>query len=75
MLNSTSAVILEDIVKGSFHFRPSERCAGFIVKGSILILGGLAMLFLLVVEKLGTILMVITNMKYEMFKICELFCY
>lgn len=56
VLNSTAAVLLEDIFKGCFNWTPSDKVAGLIVKGSILILGALAMIFLLVVEKLGGIL-------------------
>ena len=56
VLNSTAGVLLEDICKGCFKSRPSEKSAAIIVKGSILILGCLAMVFLLVVERLGGIL-------------------
>lgn len=59
VLNSTAGVLLEDICKGCFKTRPSEKRAALIVKGSILILGCLAMVFLFVVEKLGGILEVI----------------
>lgn len=56
MLNSTAAVLLEDIFKGCFNGKPTDKVAGLIVKGSILALGALAMMFLFVVEKLGGIL-------------------
>lgn len=62
MLNSTAAVILEDIYKGCFNGQPTGRAAAFIVKGSILILGVIAMLLLLVVDKLGGILVVATSL-------------
>lgn len=65
MLNSTSAVILEDIVKGSFHIYPSQKAANFIVKGSILALGCMSMLLVLVVEQLGSILMVIIILNFK----------
>lgn len=58
VLNSTAAVLLEDIFKGCFNRKPNDKVAGLIVKGSILVLGGLAMVFLFVVEKLGGILSV-----------------
>lgn len=62
VLNSTSAVLLEDIFKGCFKVQPSERSAALIVKGSILVLGGLAMGFLFVVERLGGVLGVATSL-------------
>ncbi|XP_037038899.1 sodium-coupled monocarboxylate transporter 2-like isoform X3 [Bradysia coprophila] len=62
VLNSTAAVLLEDICKGCFNGKPNDKVAGFIVKGSILALGALAMLFLFVVEKLGGILGVATSL-------------
>lgn len=65
MLNSTSAVILEDIVKGSFHYYPTERMSYFVVKGSILALGCLSMVLVLVVEHLGTVLMVDWTLEYK----------
>lgn len=62
VLNSTAAVILEDIYKGCFHGEPTDRAAAFIVKGSILILGVIAMILLFVIEKLGGILVVATSL-------------
>lgn len=56
VLNSTAGVLLEDIFKGCFKGRPSEASASMIVKGSILVLGCLAMILLMVVDKLGGIL-------------------
>lgn len=56
VLNSTAGVILEDIFRGCFKFKPSERVSNMIVKGSILVLGALSMVFLLIVEKLGGVL-------------------
>lgn len=56
VLNSTAGVLLEDICRGCFKGRPSEKTAYLIVKGSILVLGALSMVFLFVVEKLGGIL-------------------
>lgn len=62
VLNSTAAVLLEDILKGCFKCKPSEKAAAIFVKGSILVLGATAMGFLFVVEKLGGILGVATSL-------------
>lgn len=64
VLNSTAGVLLEDIFKGCFKGRPSEAAASIIVKSSILILGCMAMVLLLVVDKLGGILEVIVLQFY-----------
>lgn len=63
MLNSTAAVLLEDIFKGCFKQKPNEKTATIIVKGSILLLGGLSIAFLFIVEKLGGILGVCVVLK------------
>lgn len=62
VLNSTAAVLLEDILKGCFKRQPSERAAAIFVKSSILVLGGITMGFLFIVEKLGGILGVATSL-------------
>lgn len=62
VLNSTAAVLLEDILKGCFKCRPSEKTAAIFVKSSILVLGAAAMGFLFIVEKLGGILGVATSL-------------
>lgn len=62
VLNSTAAVLLEDILKGCFNRNPSERAAAIFVKGSILFLGAATMGFLFIVEKLGGILGVATSL-------------
>ena len=62
VLNSTAAVLLEDILKGCFKCRPTEKAAAIFVKGSILVLGAAAMGFLFVVEKLGGVLGVATSL-------------
>jgi len=62
VLNSTAAVLLEDILKGCFKRKPSEKAAAIFVKSSILVLGGVAMGFLFIVEKLGGILGVATSL-------------
>lgn len=62
VLNSTAAVLLEDILKGCFKCKPSEKAAAIFVKSSILVLGGAAMGFLFVVEKLGGVLGLATSL-------------
>lgn len=62
VLNSTAAVLLEDILKGCLKIRPSEKAAAIFVKLSILFLGGITMGFLFIVEKLGGILSVATSL-------------
>lgn len=62
VLNSTAAVLLEDIVKGAFKLQLSERSAAIFVKVSILVLGAIAMGFLFVVDKMGGILGVTTSL-------------
>lgn len=62
VLNSTAAVLLEDILKGCFKYQPTERTAAIFVKSSILFLGAAAMGFLFIVEKLGGILGVATSL-------------
>lgn len=62
VLNSTAAVLLEDILKGCFRRKPSERVAAIFVKSSILFLGAATMGFLFIVEKLGGILGVATSL-------------
>ncbi|XP_055296157.1 sodium-coupled monocarboxylate transporter 2-like isoform X2 [Sitodiplosis mosellana] len=62
ILNSTAGVLLEDICRGCFKSKPSEKASTAIVKGSVLVLGALSMVFLLIVEKLGGILEVATSL-------------
>lgn len=62
VLNSTAGVLLEDICRGCFKGKPSDKAANLIVKSSIVILGALSMVFLLLVEKLGGILEVIEQL-------------
>lgn len=62
ILNSTAGVLLEDICRGCFKSKPSEKASNAIVKGSVLVLGALSMVFLLIVEKLGGILEVATSL-------------
>ncbi|XP_055713749.1 sodium-coupled monocarboxylate transporter 1 isoform X2 [Phlebotomus papatasi] len=62
VLNSTSAVLLEDILKGCFKVQPNERWAAIFVKSSIILLGCVAMALIFVVERLGGILSVATSL-------------
>lgn len=62
ILNSTAGVLLEDICRGCFKSKPSEKASNAIVKGSVLVLGALSMVFLMIVEKLGGILEVTTSL-------------
>lgn len=68
MLNSTAGVLLEDICRGCFKGKPSERTAYVIVKGSILVLGVLSMILLVVVAQLGGILEVREQFKNAVYK-------
>lgn len=58
VLNSTAAVILEDLFKGCCNGRPKPETATYIVKGCILVLGVVAMVLVFFIEKLGAILAV-----------------
>ncbi|KAF5308799.1 hypothetical protein FQR65_LT06032 [Abscondita terminalis] len=60
VLNSTSAVVLEDFVKGCLRMRITEKTATILVKIVILVLGALSMGFLFIVERMGGILAVTT---------------
>lgn len=62
ILNSTAAVLLEDILKGCFKRKPTEKQALIFVKCSILVLGAASMGFLFIVEKLGGVLGVATSL-------------
>ncbi|XP_062548311.1 sodium-coupled monocarboxylate transporter 1 [Armigeres subalbatus] len=62
VLNSTSAVLLEDILKGMFRAKPSPRVANIFVRCSVVVLGVAAMGCLFIIEKLGGILSVATSL-------------
>lgn len=62
VLNSTAAVLLEDVVKGVLRLKPSEKVSRWFVKGSALVLGMLALGFLYIVEHLGGVLSVATSL-------------
>uniref|UniRef100_A0A182LWM8 Sodium-coupled monocarboxylate transporter 1 n=1 Tax=Anopheles culicifacies TaxID=139723 RepID=A0A182LWM8_9DIPT len=62
VLNSTSAVLLEDILKGLFRVNPTPFVANVFVRGSVVVLGLAAMGCLFIIEKLGGILSVATSL-------------
>ncbi|XP_053681280.1 sodium-coupled monocarboxylate transporter 1-like [Anopheles nili] len=55
-LNSLSAIVLEDFVKPFVKNGLSERSTRYIMRGTVLIFGIIAVVLVLVVEKLGTVL-------------------
>ncbi|XP_075152070.1 sodium/solute co-transporter-like 5A11 isoform X2 [Haematobia irritans] len=61
VLNSTALVFLEDIVKGCFRFKLTEKSSAIIVKTCIIVLGGVAVSLVFVLEKLSGILSVATS--------------
>ncbi|KAH8249282.1 hypothetical protein KR032_008049, partial [Drosophila birchii] len=54
--NSTSLVILEDIVRGCFKMQPSERASTILVKSTILVLGLLAFALVFLLEQVSGVL-------------------
>lgn len=60
ILNSTAAILYEDILKGLFKINLNEKQSNWFVKSSILVLGAIAMGGVFIVEKLGGILGVAT---------------
>ncbi|XP_052852917.1 sodium-coupled monocarboxylate transporter 1-like [Drosophila gunungcola] len=56
MFNSTSLVILEDIVRGCFKMQPGERASAILVKSSVVILGVITFALLFILEKVSGIL-------------------
>ncbi|XP_050077278.1 sodium-coupled monocarboxylate transporter 1-like [Anopheles maculipalpis] len=58
ILNTTSGVLLEDILKGLFRITPSSFVANLVVRGSVVVLGLAAMGCLFIVDKLDGILIV-----------------
>ncbi|KAH8282590.1 hypothetical protein KR054_008606 [Drosophila jambulina] len=62
VLNSTSLVILEDIVRGCFKMQPSERASTILVKSTIIVLGIVALSLVFVLEQLSGILSICTSM-------------
>lgn len=61
VLNSTALVILEDIVKGCFNLKLSEKASHILVKSCIIVLGGAAVSLVFVLEQLSGILSVATS--------------
>lgn len=62
VLNSTSLVILEDIVRGCFKMQPSERASTILVKSTVIVLGFVALSLVFVLEQLSGILSICTSM-------------
>ncbi|EDX04189.1 GD22434 [Drosophila simulans] len=62
VLNSTSLVILEDIVRGCFKMQPSERASTILVKSTVIVLGLVALSLVFVLEQLSGILSICTSM-------------
>ncbi|XP_058177399.1 sodium-coupled monocarboxylate transporter 1 [Anopheles ziemanni] len=62
VLNSTSAVLLEDILKGLFRVNPTPFVANIFVRGSVIVLGLAAMGCLFIIERLGGILSVASSL-------------
>ncbi|KAM8716982.1 hypothetical protein ACLKA7_003795 [Drosophila subpalustris] len=62
VLNSTSLVILQDIVRGCFKMQLSERASTVLVKTSVIVLGVMALSLVFVLEQLSGILSICTSM-------------
>ncbi|CAD6999970.1 unnamed protein product [Ceratitis capitata] len=61
VLNATALVFLQDIVRGSFKVKLSEKATNILVKSVIVLLGAVAMSLIFVLEKLSGILSVATS--------------
>ncbi|XP_058447773.1 sodium-coupled monocarboxylate transporter 1-like [Malaya genurostris] len=55
-LNSLAAIVLEDFVKPFVKQRLSERKTRYLMRGTVFVFGAIAVLLVLVVERLGTVL-------------------
>nr|XP_019560668.2 sodium-coupled monocarboxylate transporter 1-like [Aedes albopictus] len=55
-LNSLAAVVLEDFVKPFLGFDLTERQTRYLMRGTVLLFGVIAVALVMVVEKLGTVL-------------------
>lgn len=62
VLNSTALVIYEDIIKGTFRINVPEKSSKWVVKGCIVILGGISLALVFVIERLGNVLQVATTL-------------
>ncbi|KAB0797463.1 hypothetical protein PPYR_08456 [Photinus pyralis] len=62
VLNATSAVVLEDFVKGCLRISITEKNATHLVKIVILVLGAMSMGFVFVVERMGGVLVMATSL-------------
>ncbi|KAE8748832.1 hypothetical protein FOCC_FOCC004426 [Frankliniella occidentalis] len=61
-LNSMSAVIIEDWVRGFGGYEPSERHAAWIMRGVVVVLGVITVGLVFVVEKLGMVMQLSSSM-------------
>ncbi|XP_017075076.2 sodium-coupled monocarboxylate transporter 1 [Drosophila eugracilis] len=59
--NSTSLVILQDIIRGCFKMNPSEKASAIFVKSTIIIMGIIAFALLFIVDKVSGILGICTS--------------
>jgi len=60
--NSTSLVVLQDIVRGCLKMKPGEKASAIIVKSSIVIMGLIAFGSLFIVEKVSGILSICVSL-------------
>ncbi|XP_016928539.4 sodium-coupled monocarboxylate transporter 1-like [Drosophila suzukii] len=60
--NSTSLVVLQDIVRGCLKMKPGEKASAIIVKSSIVIMGLIAFSSLFIVEKVSGILSICVSL-------------
>ncbi|XP_016994318.2 sodium-coupled monocarboxylate transporter 1-like isoform X2 [Drosophila takahashii] len=56
LLNSTSLVLLQDIVRGCFKMQPGEKASAIFVKSSIVVMGAIAFALVFVIEKVSGVL-------------------
>ncbi|XP_034257024.1 sodium-coupled monocarboxylate transporter 1-like [Thrips palmi] len=61
-LNSMSAVVLEDWVRGYGGYEPNERSAAWIMRGVVVVFGVITVALVFVVENLGMILQMASSM-------------
>ncbi|XP_053696505.1 sodium-coupled monocarboxylate transporter 1-like [Sabethes cyaneus] len=55
-LNSLAAIVLEDFVKPLLKNRLTERQTRYLMRGTVFVFGAIALVLVIVVEKLGTVL-------------------
>ncbi|XP_016973085.2 sodium-coupled monocarboxylate transporter 1 [Drosophila rhopaloa] len=62
VLNSTSLVILNDVVRGCFKMQPGEKASTILVKSSIIVMGFIAFALLFILEKVSGLLSICTSL-------------